>query len=322
MSDHRPHVKDRHRGHRHEHTHVHAHALSGEADASRLWAALALIGAFMAAEVTIGVLSHSLALLSDAGHMLTDAFAIGVSLVALRLMRRPARGAMTYGLGRVDALSAQLNGAILLVLAALIIYEAIRRLISPPNTSGLPVLMVALGGILVNLLASWQLRKADRRSMSVEGSFQHVLTDLFAFIGTAIAALIILTTGFLRADPIASLLVAALMLWSALRLLRDSARVFLEAAPAQLDPQSIGHAMAEVDGVVEVHDLHVWQVSAGFPSLSAHVLVGEHEDCHEARFEIEALLRGRFDIEHTTLQVDHVGEGLLEIEVSPRLRDG
>ncbi len=324
MSDSRPQVNDHHCGHAHAHTHAHAHAyaLSGEADAGPLWAALALIGAFMAAEVAIGVLSHSLALLSDAGHMLTDAFAIGVSLIALRLMRRPAQGAMTFGLGRVEVLSAQLNGATLLVLALLIVYAAIGHLVSPPATRGQPVLIVALAGILVNLLASWQLSRANRRSMSVEGSYQHVLTDLFAFIGTAIAALIILTTGFLRADAIASLLVAALMLRSALRLLRDSSRVVLEASPAELDPQAIGIAMAAVEGVVEVHDLHVWQVSSGFPALSAHVLVGQERDCHRARLEIEAVLRERFDVEHTTLQVDHAGRRLLEIEVSPRLQDG
>jgi cobalt-zinc-cadmium efflux system protein len=318
MSDLHAHEHDHRRGH----AHAHAHTPSSETDAGPLWVALALIAAFMAAEVAIGVLSHSLALLSDAGHMLTDAFAIGVSLVALRLMRRPARGAMTFGLGRVEALSAQLNGATLLVLAILILYAAIGHLVSPPPTRGGPVLAVALAGILVNLLASWQLSRANRRSISVEGSYQHVLTDLFAFIGTAIAALVILTTGFRRADAIAALLVAALMLRSAWGLLRDSSRVVLEASPAELDPQAIGIAMAAVEGVAEVHDLHVWQVSSGFPALSAHVLVGQERDCHRARLEIEAVLRERFDIEHTTLQVDHAGQELLEIEVSPRLQDG
>jgi cobalt-zinc-cadmium efflux system protein len=269
-----------------------------------------------------GVLAHSLALLSDAAHMLTDAFAIGVSLLALRLMRRPARGAMTYGLGRVEALSAQFNGAMLLVLAILIAYAAVRHLVAPPETRGLPVLVLALVGILVNLLASWQLGKANRSSMSVEGSFQHVLSDLFAFIGTAIAAVVILATGFLRADAIASLLVAALMVRSASGLLRDSARVFLEAAPRELDPTAIGQAMARVAGVVEVHDLHVWQVSSGFPALSAHVLVTGQSDCHAVRRQLEAMLRGRFLIEHSTLQVDHQGRDLLSIELSPRLRRG
>lgn len=302
------------------HGHSHSHTLSTDADARRLWVALALILAFMVGEVVTGVLAHSLALLSDAGHMLTDVLAIGVSLLALQLMRRPARGAMTYGLGRVEALSAQFNGAMLLVLAVLIAYEAVRHLISPPDTRGLPVLVVALVGILVNLLASGQLARANRASMSVEGSFQHILTDLFAFIGTAVAALVILTTGFLRADAIASLLVAALMVRSAYGLLRDSARVFLEAAPHELDPRAIGQAMAAVPGVAEVHDLHVWQVSSGFPALSAHVLVGRERDCHATRRQLQTMLRDRFAIEHSTLQVDHEGGDLLSIELSPRLR--
>lgn len=300
--------------------HAHSHAVAADADARRLWVALALILVFMAGEVVAAALAHSLALISDAGHMLTDAFAIGVSLVALRLMRRPAQGAMTYGLGRVEALSAQFNGALLLVLAILIAYEAVRHLIAPPHTQGLPVLVVALVGILVNLLAGRQLAKASRRSMSVEGSYQHVLTDLFAFIGTAIAAIVILASGFLRADAIASLLVAALMVRSAYGLLRESARVFLEAAPHELDPETIGLAMAGVPGVVEVHDLHVWQVSTGFPALSAHVLVGRQADCHATRRDLEAMLRERFAIEHSTLQVDHEGGDLLSIELSPQLQ--
>jgi cobalt-zinc-cadmium efflux system protein len=304
------------------HGHAHAHEIAAGADSGRLQIALGLILAFMVGEVVVGILAHSLALLSDAAHMLTDAFAIGVSLLALRLMRRPARGAMTYGLGRVEALSAQFNGALLLVLAILIAYAAVRHLIVPPDTRGLPVLVVALVGIAVNLLASRQLAKANRSSMSVEGSYQHVLTDLFAFIGTAIAAVVILATGFLRADAIASLLVAALMVRSASGLLRDSARVFLEAAPQELDPAAIGQAMAGVSGVVEVHDLHVWQVSSGFPALSAHVLVTTRSDCHAARRKLESMLRERFSIEHSTLQVDHEGRDLISIELSPRLRRG
>jgi cobalt-zinc-cadmium efflux system protein len=315
------HAHHAHRGHAH-HGHAHSHAVAPDADSRRLWIALALILAFMAGEVVAGALAHSLALLSDAGHMLTDAFAIGVSLVALRLMRRPARGAMTYGLGRVEALSAQFNGALLLVLAILIAYEAVRHLIAPPHTQALPVLVVALVGIVVNLLATMQLARANRSSMNIEGSYRHVLTDLFAFIGTAVAAVVMLATGFLRADAIASLAVAALMTRSAYGLLRDSARVFLEAAPHELDPATIGPAMAGVPGVAEVHDLHVWQVSTGFPALSAHVLVGRAQDCHATRRELEAMLRERFGVEHSTLQVEHDGGDLLSIELSPRLRAG
>jgi cobalt-zinc-cadmium efflux system protein len=174
--------------------------------------------------------------------------------------------------------------------------------------------VVALVGIAVNLVATWTLSGANRQSMNVEGSFQHIVTDLFAFIATAIAGGVILATGFDRADGIASLVVAAIMLKAAWGLLRDSGRVFLEAAPPGLDPGEVGRAMAKVTGVVEVHDLHVWEVTSGFPALSAHVLVGADADCHAARRALEALLHDRFELEHTTLQVDHQGGDLLQIE--------
>jgi cobalt-zinc-cadmium efflux system protein len=278
--------------------------------------ALGLIAGFMLVEVVTGVLAHSLALISDAAHMLTDAAALGFSIVALRLAARPARGAMTYGLRRVEILSAQANGATLLVLAGLIVYAAIGHLISPVSVSAWTMVGVALAGIVVNGAATLTLAGAGRENMSVEGSFQHILTDLFAFIGTAVAGGVILLTGFERADPIASLLVAALMLRSSYGLLRDSGRVFLEAAPQGLDPQEIGHALAGAPGVVEVHDLHVWEVSSGFPALSAHVLVRRDTDCHAVRRELELLLGKRFELEHTTLQVDHEDrDELLELKL-------
>lgn len=285
----------------------HPHGVSPDADSGKLSIALTLIVGFMAVEVATGVIAHSLALLSDAAHMLTDAAAIGLSLLAVRLAQRPAKGALTFGFRRVEILSAQFNGATLLVLAGFIVYEAIRRLVSPPHVRGGLILAIALVGIAVNLAATWTLAKANRQSLNVEGSFQHILTDLFAFIGTAIAAGIIIATGFQRADPVASLLVAGLMLRSSYGLLRDSGRVFLEAAPKGLDPQTIGQAMIAQTGVVEVHDLHVWEVTSGFPALAAHVLVRRENNCHDARRNLEAMLHDRFEIEHTTLQVDHEG---------------
>jgi cobalt-zinc-cadmium efflux system protein len=291
----------------------HSHAVAADADGGRLAAVLGLILAFMAVEVTVGVLAHSLALLSDAGHMLTDAGAIGFSLLALRLAARPAAGAMTFGFRRVEILSAQANGVTLLILAAFIAYEAIDRLVSPPRVHALAILIVALAGILVNLLAVWMLSKANRRSLNIEGSYQHILTDMYGFVGTAIAAGVILASGFQRADPIVSLLIAALMTRSGYALVKASGRVFLEAAPEGLDPQAIGEALVEQAGVVEVHDLHVWEVSSGFPALSAHVLVAEQCDCHEARRAMAAMLHERFGIDHTTLQVDHRVSQLLEI---------
>jgi cobalt-zinc-cadmium efflux system protein len=307
-----------HAGHSHA---GHSHAVEPDADADRLAVALGLILAFMAVEVTVGVVAHSLALLSDAGHMLTDAGAIGFSLLALRLAARPAAGAMTFGFRRVEILSAQANGVTLLILAAFIAYEAVRRLFAPPHVQALAVLIVALAGMLVNLAAAWSLSKANRRSLNIEGSFQHILTDMYGFIGTAIAAAVILASGFQRADPIVSLLIAALMTRSGYSLVKASGRIFLEAAPEGLDPQAIGEALVAQSGVVEVHDLHVWEISSGFPALSAHVLVAAECDCHEARRRMAEMLREHFDIEHATLQVDHsVGEQLLEI--SPPGRSG
>jgi len=303
--------------HEHAHSHAgHAHDADAGTDAGKLAIALALILGFMAVEVTVGILASSLALLSDAAHLLTDAAALGLSLVVLRLAQRPAHGAMTYGLKRTEILSAQFNGATLLVLALLIVYEGIRRLISPPGVAGAAVLIVALVGIAVNLVATWTLSRANRQSMNVEGAFQHMLTDLFAFVLTALAGGVILLTGFRRADGLASLLIAAIMLKAAYALLRDSGRVFLEAAPADLDPDAVGRAMASMPGVAEIHDLHVWEVTSGFPALSAHVLVGQDTDCHTARRTLETLLHDRFRLEHTTLQVDHQGDELLQIEVS------
>ena len=299
--------------------HHHHHDHARDASARRLLVGLSLIACFMAVEVVAGILASSLALLSDAGHMLTDAAALAVALVAIRLARRPARGAMTYGLARAEILSAQFNGATLLVLGVLITYGSIHRLVSPAHVHGAAVLAVALAGIAVNLAASAALAGADRSSMNVEGAFQHVVTDLAAFVATAVAGVVILATGFDRADPIASLLVAALMLRAAYGLLRASGRVFLEAAPEGSDPTAIGRALAGETGVVEVHDLHVWEVGTGFPALSAHVLVGADVDCHGARRRLESLLHDRFQIDHTTLQVDHVAvEAPLTIELPGR----
>jgi cobalt-zinc-cadmium efflux system protein len=304
--------------------HVHAHGPSRDADARALKVALALIVTFMVGEVAAGVLASSLALLSDSAHMLADAGALALSLAAARLATRPAAGSMTFGLGRAEILSAQANGITLLVLALLIVYEAIRRLVSPPGVHGTTVLAVAIAGIAVNLLAARILAsRGERRSLNLEGSYRHILTDLYGFIATAVAGIVILAAGFRRADPIASLLVAALMLHAGYGLLKASGRVFMEAAPADLSPDEIGRVLAAERGVVEVHDLHVWEVTSGFPALSAHVLVAPGEDCHEIRRHLQRVLEQRFDIRHTTLQVDHAPsqQRPLQIELAPR-QDG
>ena len=297
----------------------HAHGVVEGADAKRLARGLALIVAFMAAEIVAGILAHSLALLSDAAHMLTDAGALLLSLVVIRLVRRPASGNVTFGLRRLEALSAQANGAMLLVLAALIVYGAIRRLVTPPSPDGLTIVIVASAGIVVNLLATRELARADRSSLNIEGSFQHLVTDLFAFVATFAAGAVILARGFNRADGIAALAVAAITLRAAVQLLRASGRVLLEMAPEQVSVAEIGRVMASYPNVTEVHDLHVWEIGSGFPALSAHVLVEAEADCHAIRRELEQLVAERFAIDHTTLQVDHAQAGLLQIG-SERIR--
>jgi cobalt-zinc-cadmium efflux system protein len=236
----------------------HTHSVSADADGRYLTIALLLIVGFMAFEVVVGIVAHSLALLSDAAHMLTDAGALALSLVVLRYVRRPGGDALTYGRRRAEVLSGQANGAVLLVLGLIVIYEAISRLITPPDVAGLAVTIVAAAGVVVNLAAAWVMAKANRHSLNIEGSFQHILTDLYAFIGTLIAGIVILVTGFDRADAIASLLVAVLMLRSGFDLQRKAIRVLLEGAPEGMPPAEVGVAMAHGEHVKEVHDLHVF----------------------------------------------------------------
>jgi cobalt-zinc-cadmium efflux system protein len=300
-------------GHRHQ-EHDHAHRASPDADWRWLAAAGALIVLFMVGEVAAGVVAHSLALLSDAAHMLTDAAAIGLAIVTTKIAGRPARGGYTYGLRRLEILSAQANGITLVLLAVWLAYEAIRRLITPHPVDGTLMLTVALVGVAVNVAASLLLARAnaasDRRSLNMEGAVAHVLTDLYAFAATAVAAIIILAAGFSRADPIATLVVVALMLRAGSGLIRESGRIFLEAAPADIDPSALGAAMVGRPHVAEVHDLHVWAITTGMPAASAHVLVEPRQDCHAVRADLEALLARDYGITHLTLQVDHCPDSL------------
>ncbi len=292
-----------------------SHGVGPETDTRRLAVALALIVGFMVVEVVSGILANSLALLSDAAHMLIDAGALLLSLVVIRLVARPAGGNLTFGLKRSEILSAQANGMTLLILAGLIVYGGIQRLISPPEPEGTVILVVALVGIVVNLVATLQLGKANRQSMNIEGSFQHILTDLLAFVATAIAGAIILVSGWVRADAVAALIVAAIMLRASYGLLKDSGRVLLEMAPEGMSVDEIGTALAAHPGVREVHDLHVWTIGSDLPSMSAHVLVEPGADCHGIRRELELLLERRFEIEHSTLQVDHQHEGVELVQI-------
>ncbi|HVW89055.1 MAG TPA: cation diffusion facilitator family transporter [Gaiellaceae bacterium] len=295
------------------HDHAHEHGVRADADTRPLATALALILAFLAAEVVAGIAADSLALLSDAAHMLVDAGALALSLWAARLAQRPPGGRMTFGFRRAEILSAQANAITLLVLGVLILVEAVQRLAAPPSVSAPIVVVTAAAGAAVNVLAIWQVARANRESLNVEGSFRHLVTDFFAFAATVVAGVVVWTTGFDRADPVASLAVAGSMLLAAWPLLRKTGRVLLEAAPEGLRPEEIEAAIRSHDGVVGLHDLHVWEISSGFPSLSAHVLVGREEDCHRVRRELEAALHDRYGLEHTTLQVEHTSDRLLGI---------
>lgn len=303
--------------HDHDHHHDHSHAPSADADRRWLAIALGIIATFMVVEVVAGILADSLALLADAAHMLTDAGAIALALVAARIAIRPAKGRFTFGFGRAEILSAQINGATLLVLAGVIGVEGVQRLIDPPSVEGPIVIVVGLLGAGVNIAAAAALAKAERQSLNIEGARQHVLMDLYASLAAASAGLIIVLSGFDRADAIASLIVAGLLVRSGWRLSRDAAAVLLEGAPRGMEPETVGRALAAAPGVVQVHDLHVWEVTTGFVTLSAHVVVAAGDDCHARRRELKQLLDERFGIQHTTLQVDHAPSPAL-LDIAPR----
>ncbi|MEX0427121.1 cation diffusion facilitator family transporter [Nocardioides sp. DS6] len=295
-------------GEGHGHQHGHDHRLAADADRRYLSAALVLLSAFMVGEIVAAVLAGSLALLADAGHMLADVGALAGALWALHLAARPASGPWTYGWKRAEILSAAVNGITLLVVAGIVTVEAVRRLAAPPHVEGGPVLVVALVGCAVNIAASWLLARANRTSLNVEGAYQHVLTDLYGFLGTAAAAVVILLTGWTRADSVASLVVVVLMAYAGGRLLRDSGRILLERAPDDVDLEELRRHLLEVPHVHEVHDLHVWTVTSDLPTLSAHLTVDDScfLDGHAPQLldEVQACLQGHFDVAHSTFQLE------------------
>jgi cobalt-zinc-cadmium efflux system protein len=293
--------------------HDHGAAVTAATDRRLLLGALGLILAYMLVEILIGLAAHSLALISDAGHMLTDAFSLVLALGAMRLAAKPAHGRWTFGFKRAEILSAQANGITLLVLVGIFVYEAVDRLIHPPVVDGALVTATALAGIAVNAAAALLINRANRTSLNVEGAFQHILNDAWAFLATAVAGIVVMATGFDRADAVASLVVAALMAKAGYGLVREAWKILLEAAPEGVDPAALGARLREAKDVVQVHDLHVWTITSGFPALSAHVLVAPGQDCHAVRIELEELLRHDYDIEHTTLQVEHAPSEILTI---------
>ncbi len=292
------------RHHRHEHHDVG----SSGADQRLLVIALSLIASFVVIEVTAAIMSSSLALLADAGHMMTDVIALGTSVVALRLAHRPATRRFSYGLKRAEIMSAAVNGVFLAATAVLVATEAVQRLISPRVVDAKVVLVVAVVGAGINVAASAVLGKADQGSLNIRAAYLHVVTDLYAFLATAAASVVILATSWYQADAIASLFVVALMGVASWGLLRDAGRILLQASPEELDVDEVRNHLLEVDHVLGVHDLHAWTVTSGQVTIAAHVVVESHcfESGHAPQIldQLQHCLEEHFDVRHATFQLE------------------
>jgi cobalt-zinc-cadmium efflux system protein len=278
---------------------------------------LALTSAFLVAEVVGGVISDSLALLADAGHMLSDTLSLGVALFAAWLAARPGGPSRTFGYRRAEILAALFNGVTLVAISIWIFIEAGMRFGDPPDVEAGLMLAIAVVGLGVNVVAARILHGHSGESLNVSAALRHVVADILGSVGVIVAAVVILATGWEYADPVVSVAIGLLILASSWTILRDSVQILLEGSPAGTDVEQVGLAMAEVAGVKQVHDLHVWTITSGFPALAAHVLVDRDTDCHATRRELEAMLHERFELDHTTLQVDHEGGELLQIANAP-----
>jgi cobalt-zinc-cadmium efflux system protein len=273
---------------------------------------LGLALCYVVAEVVGGVLTHSLALVADAGHMLTDVLGLGMAVAAMRFARRPPTASKTYGFHRTEVLAALINGVMLVLIAVYIVYQAWQRLQVPENVEPIPMLVIASGGVLVTLISVRLLHAGAAESLNVRGAFLEVLGDLLGALGTVAAALIILLTGWTMADPLISVGIAVLIVPRAWALLNGVVEVLLEAAPTGLDMPLVEKAVLDVPGVVSIHDLHVWCITSGFIAMSAHVLVNGRLP-NDVLHDLRDVLEDRFGIEHITLQVEEVeraGDGV------------
>ncbi len=304
--------------HGHSHDHSHGHANAGT---RALGWTLVLLAAYTVAEVVGGLATDSLALLADAGHMLSDVLSLLLALGAIWLARRPATPDRSFGYRRAEIIAAFLNGLLLVVVAAWVLFEAVRRLSDPPEVLGGWMLVVAVGGLVVNVAAFAILARSGRESLNVEAALRHVLADVLGSVGVIVASVVILTTGWELADPIVSAVIALLILASAWGVIHDSGHILLEGTPPGIAADEVERMILGVPGVKSVHDLHVWTITSGFDALSAHVLVGGNEDCHAVRRAVEQALARSFGIRHTTLQVDHESAALVQISRlgTPRL---
>jgi cobalt-zinc-cadmium efflux system protein len=285
--------------------HDHEH---GAGNRRALAIVLALTAGFTVVEIIGGLLTGSLALLADAGHMLSDNLSLGLALFAAWLAQRPATPNRSFGYRRAEILAALANGVTLVAVSIWVFVEAYSRLKDPPEVLGTPMLLVAVLGLLVNAACAVILYRSGGESLNVEGAMRHVFADALGSVGAIVAAAVIILTGWRYADPLISVAIGFLILGSSWKLLKDSTNILLEATPPDLDATEVGRKMASAEGITEVHDLHIWTITSGFPALSAHVLVGSQEDCHARRRDLEDLLAREYGISHTTLQVDHVGD--------------
>ena len=309
--DHGDHAGHDHHGHGH---HDHSHDFRSASKKS-LWLALVLISTYMIAEVIGGMISGSLALLADAGHMLTDAAAIVMALVAIWIGQREASVERTFGYHRTEILAALANTFALWLIAGWILFEAYHRIRFPEaEVVGLPVLLVGIGGFIVNVLAAWILHRSSGESLNVEGAFQHVLADLLGSVGVIASAILIMAFNWQIADPILSVVIALLIVYNTRRLIISIMNVLLEGAPEHIDVYALCHDLEEFEGVTLIHDVHVWTITQGNEAFTAHILMdpGYQGDLDEVTVRMKDLLHNNYGIGHVTIQLERTVEGCTE----------
>ncbi len=295
-------------GHDHGHDHGHSHMPSArDRNTKRLAWTLGLVLLYMGAEVAGGLLTNSLALLADAGHMLSDAASLGLSLFAMWIARRPPNSEKTYGYYRAEILAALANGATLAAISIYIFYEAYQRFSSPPQVEGSLMMAIAIGGLVVNIAGLFLLHGGKSESLNVRGAWLHVLGDTMGSVGAITAGALIWAFGWEWADPVASVLIGILVLWSGWHLLKAAVAVLMEASPGHIDVDAVRDAIRNVAQVEAVHDLHVWTISSGMVALSVHVDVDTLRDYAELMHEIRHVLDHEFGISHSTIQVEPQG---------------
>lgn len=302
-------------GHGHSHHHHHHPARLGGDGGRALGIALVLNGGYTVVQVVVGLLAGSVALLADAGHNASDVLALGVAIGAVWFARRPATPRRSFGYRRAEVLAALVNATSIVAISGIVLFEAVRRLSDPPDVPGVWLMVVAAAGIAVNAVSAWIIHRASdgHDDLNMRASFLHLAGDALASAGVLVAGALVTLFGWERADPVVAIGIAVLIALSAWGVLREAVMVLLEAAPRGIDPERVGAVLAATDGVMEVHDLHIWSVSSDFPALAAHVVVAHDQDCHTIRRTLEEVLAHDFGISHSTLQMEHRQARLLPV---------